>query len=101
MSGYTKGPWKLDKEDTSERGEYTPPQVFSIADIDNPKIVCTLAVRNGVTEIDNGKLIACAPEMAEMLMESRDSIGGDWRDRREALLKKAGVINDGEGGDDE
>jgi hypothetical protein len=40
----------------------------------------------------NAKLMASAPEMAELLMESRENIGGDWRDRRDAILKKAGLL---------
>ena len=82
-------------EETTDGGHYTPPQVFSVADPDNPKIVCNLAVRDGVTEMANGHIIAAAPEMAEIL--KRILANPAWLAISDvydglALLKKAGVI---------
>ncbi len=34
-----------------------------------------------------------APDMALLLLESREFIGGDWRERRDKILKKAGLLN--------
>jgi hypothetical protein len=36
----------------------------------------------------NARLIAAAPELLELLRESQDYIGGDWRERREALIAR-------------
>lgn len=40
------------------------------------------------TEQD-ARLIATAPELLALLMESQKFIGGDWRERRDALIAKA------------
>jgi hypothetical protein len=32
------------------------------------------------------KLIAAAPKLLALLIESQESIGGDWRDRRDAVI---------------
>ena len=37
----------------------------------------------------NACLIAVSPELLELLVESQTSIGGDWRERRDALIAKA------------
>ena len=34
-------------------------------------------------------LISSANELLQMLIESQESIGGDWRERRDALISKA------------
>jgi hypothetical protein len=34
-------------------------------------------------------LFASAPELLALLVESQTSIGGDWRERRDAAIKKA------------
>lgn len=35
------------------------------------------------------RLIETAPDMLALLVESQDGIGGDWRDRRDAVVAKA------------
>lgn len=37
----------------------------------------------------NALLISAAPELLALLVESQESIGGDWRKRRDALIAKA------------
>lgn len=40
----------------------------------------------------NIRLWAASPELASLLMESRENIGGNWRDRRDEVLRKAGLL---------
>lgn len=37
----------------------------------------------------NARLIAAAPELLALLIESQDNIGGDWRARRDAAIARA------------
>lgn len=37
----------------------------------------------------NARLIALAPDLLALLVESQSSIGGDWRERRDAAIAKA------------
>jgi hypothetical protein len=39
-------------------------------------------------ETANARLIAAAPELLKLLVESQEYIGGDWRDRRDAAIAK-------------
>lgn len=41
---------------------------------------------------DNARLIAAAPQMAQLLIESQTNIGGGWRQRRDEVLKRAGLL---------
>ena len=61
VAQFPPGPWIANDEEFSEDGDYTPPQVFSYADKDNPKIVCELAVRSGMEA--NAQLIVAAPDL--------------------------------------
>ena len=65
VAQFTPGPWIVEDEEFGEYGEYTKPQVFSCANEDNPKIICSLAVRNSMEA--NAQLIAAAPTMYEAL----------------------------------
>jgi hypothetical protein len=38
---------------------------------------------------DNARLIEAAPELLQLLVESQEYIGGNWRDRRDAAIAKA------------
>jgi hypothetical protein len=40
----------------------------------------------------NARLISAVTDLAELLMESRDIVGDDWRERRDSVLKKAGLL---------
>ena len=42
----------------------------------------------------NARLIAAAPELLKLLKESQDSIAGDWRARRDALLARIDTPTD-------
>lgn len=37
----------------------------------------------------NARLIAAAPQLLALLVESQRSIGGDWRERRDSAIAKA------------
>ena len=37
----------------------------------------------------NARLIAVAPDLLALLVESQENIGGDWRERRDAAIAKA------------
>lgn len=63
----TPGPWRLVRAEYPDAGGYVEPRVFSYADPDNPKIICSMAVRDGETEEANGLMVAAAPEMYEAL----------------------------------
>lgn len=62
---YTPGPWALHEAEYPDAGGYIPPQVFSEADPDTPEFICTMAVRDGITETANGLLVAAAPELLD------------------------------------
>lgn len=89
---YEHGPWKYEDEEVTEDGHYEAPRVFSMADPDHPKLICELGVYSRMH--GNGKLIECAPEMAEMLLSMfvHVSHGGPTIAEAEALLKKAGAL---------
>lgn len=42
--------------------------------------------------VANARLIEAAPELLALLIESQQSIGGDWRERRDAAVAKATTI---------
>ena len=64
---FTPGPWRLYPAEYPDAGGYVEPRVFSILDPDTPKIICTMAVRDGDIELANGLMVAAAPEMYEAL----------------------------------
>jgi hypothetical protein len=37
----------------------------------------------------NARLVSAAPDLLALLIESQHSIGGDWRERRDAAIAKA------------
>jgi hypothetical protein len=92
VSKYMAGPWRYEDEQVDDDGHYETPMIFSDANPDEPKVVAYLAVRSEMG--NNGRLIAAAPEMAEMLLSMfvHVSHGGPTRDEAEELLKKAGVL---------
>lgn len=78
---HTPGPWNVGV--TSDAGEVD----IIAADGWFVAVACDSA-GDGDTET-NAHLIAAAPEMLDLLVESQTSIGGDWRERRDAAIKKA------------
>ena len=62
---FTPGPWQLVQAEYSDSGRYVEPRVFSYADPDDPKIICSMAVRDGTTEEANGLMVAAAPDLYE------------------------------------
>lgn len=76
---WTPGPWRIAKDEH-----------VTLARIED-HTGCIVAT--AVMEAD-ARLIAAAPEMAELLRESTETIGGDWRDRRDTLLST--IAPDGE-----
>ena len=90
MSGYTKGPWKWDEPSNwhgLDARVFVPEPYGVIAQIPIE------AWRPRSIGKANARLIACAPEMAEMLLYSLAFLGQSRaRIEVENLLKKAGVI---------
>lgn len=69
----TRGPWKVTYDGDS------------LPIIDSPLAIIALVRTNE----DDANLLAAAPELLALLIESQDSIGGDWRNRRDAAIAKA------------
>ena len=49
-------------------------------------------IANKIYSRANAHLIAAAPKLAELLFESRQCIDNNWRERRDKILKKAGLL---------
>ena len=45
-------------------------------------------VIGGAFSNEDGTLMAAAPELLALLVESQSFIGGDWRERRDAVVAK-------------
>ena len=91
MSNYTKGPWTWDEPSNwhgLDARVFVPEPYAVLAQVPIE------ALRPRSIGRANAKLIACAPEMAEMLLSMfvHISHGGPTREEAEALLKKAGII---------
>ena len=86
MSEYTKGPWK------AVRNARTASVITDMADgsYGQAIAICQQVLQPCV--IANAKLIACAPEMAEMLLWLRSYLADGEPTKLDALLKKAGVL---------
>ena len=76
---FTPGPWQLVQAEYSDSGRYVEPRVFSYADPDDPKIICSMAVRDGTTEEANGLMVAAAPDLYEALYDVLSWAGKDQR----------------------
>lgn len=85
---WTKGPWKYGEKSLNRDGFVTSPILAQDRKIGS---VFHIGYGDGSEESANAKLIAKAPEMAELLMESKESIGSDWRERRDKVLREAGA----------
>ena|SRR5271166_6920569 len=99
MNSYTKGPWKF----VIPKIPYTSFIVRTeLANDKGGKLIVTPSWNNNDGAIwptkeesmANSRLMACAPEMVEMLLSvfAHVSHGGPTRAEAEALLKKAGVL---------
>lgn len=51
-------------------------------------IVAHVFFNNGNRD-ETARLIAAAPELLELLIDSQSDIGGDWRKRRDSAIAKA------------
>lgn len=53
-------------------------------------IICHLSASYKNSEVAaDAHLISAAPDLLQLLIESQTSIGGDWRERRDAAVAKA------------
>jgi hypothetical protein len=77
---HTPGPWTAEHDADGDFGIFW-----------GNKHICT-TVSDTTEDEANAHLIIAAPELGALLLESRESIGGDWHERRDAILKKAGLI---------
>ena len=102
---FTPGPWQLVQAEYSDSGRYVEPRVFSYADPDDPKIICSMAVRDGTTEEANGLMVAAAPDLYEALSELIDALPSaeDMRARGKqegpSLRKARAALAKANGGD--
>jgi hypothetical protein len=90
MDNYTKGEW-IKQNEISVDGYH----IYSrLTDDDLAIVVDKSDDGTGEDETEaNARLMVAAPKMAELLLESREFIGGDWRERRDEVLKEAGVLS--------
>lgn len=78
---HTAGPWSRDKYGHIVDASGKDVMFRSIS------ISCA---GNSVAEAEkNSDLTAAAPELLALLVESQESIGGNWRARRDAVIAKA------------
>jgi hypothetical protein len=80
-SKHTPGPWhiNLDQIDCGDdKLSIEADEEYFIAQVDS-----------GMYQEANARLIAAAPELLALLIESQENIGGDWRSRRDAVIAKA------------
>ncbi|WP_414613948.1 hypothetical protein [Stenotrophomonas muris] len=90
MSKHTPGPWGIEQTDDTNWIGFMRPHDGKVE-----LIVCTTArdfmLKDEAREQNdaNARLIAAAPELLALLVESQRSIGGDWRERRDAAIAKA------------
>jgi hypothetical protein len=83
---HTPGPWETDRNNT-HAGQIAV--VHNCLNDDWVEIWSPVWPDGEARQEANARLIAAAPELLALLVESQDSIGGDWRERRDALVAKA------------
>ena len=74
----TKGKWKILKN-----------EFYSEIRIEESMLSICAINKKAKEHLANAKLIACAPEMLEMLIDIKDYLGSDKRQEVEQLIKKA------------
>lgn len=77
---FTPGEWRAELVGVSSAG----PEGENVYEITNGH----QRIAEYVAECD-APLLAAARELLALLIESQESIGGDWRERRDALIAKA------------
>jgi hypothetical protein len=76
---HTPGPWHVIKKQS--RVGYAD---YEVAWSEDGELVCDIVYHEG-----DANLIAAAPDLLALLIESQNNIGGDWRERRDAIIRKA------------
>ena len=93
MSKHTPGPWiisnDIDEEGFADIESKNGPLYIRVKWCQMPRP--TKAVKEKLREEMrvNASLIISAPDLLALLLESQESIGGDWRARRDAAIVKA------------
>jgi hypothetical protein len=99
IAKHTPGPWKSDGPRIYADGRCLATvgtKVFEVAQGKGEPWTCAydrVKPMREAAEIqakNDALLIATAPDMFALLVESQSSIGGDWRERRDAVVAKAG-----------
>lgn len=78
MNKHTPGPWIMNNDQTEVgigKLSIEAANEYFIAQVDE-----------GMNQQANAKLIAAAPDLLQLLIESQDNIGGDWRARRDSAI---------------
>lgn len=92
MSKHTPGPWQYRTIDGSIGGiddAKGNPVGQSFAVLIEGKRNIPVIFKANRERIANAMLMAAAPELLALLIESQENIGGDWRERRDAAIAKA------------
>ena len=97
MSKHTPGPWEVAEEDGDLFVQVVNQPASCHPMFDRYRIIHGYVggdpTENPTPDLGtpeaNARLIAAAPELLALLVESQRSIGGDWRERRDAAIAKA------------
>ena len=86
---HTPGPWKWVGDDLESQHVGAP----NYGAVLEREVDCGMWCQGGVARLvisdADRALIAAAPKLLALLIESQEHIGGDWRERRDAAIREA------------
>jgi len=86
---HTKGPWRAIYRGFDQDANWVSRIPYAIERVVGGAVAPIADVCDQPQAEANAALLAAAPELLALLIESQDSIGGDWRERRDAAVAKA------------
>ena len=87
---HTPGPWHLRVSDNgTPHIEHGDCMRDDVGDLIHRVCVMPAEITMTFNSLANARLIAVAPDLLALLVESQENIGGDWRERRDAAIAKA------------
>lgn len=86
---HTPGPWTVTKVAPDKYPSGYRASVYYAIKANGSRIAQTSGEHMTQDAEANARLIAAAPELLALLIESQSDIGGDWRERRDALIAKS------------